>query len=235
MYRCLLVSIADAATHHRNALRLQPAEQHLLSNAVGLQSLTVHIEGDLLFLLAIKAYIGHRWYAAQLVAQLVGVTLQLPIAALRALDGDEQCRGITEIIVGYKCQHTTWQTLLEKCQSVFDFTPHLIFIVHLVVQPDHHQAHTVLGGCRSFLTVYLSVSEQITLQRPCHLFLHFLGSSARIDSNDNPLANGKRRELVFWHDVHAIDAQRKKNDDNQKRYRIMFEGPFQPIYLLLHH
>ena len=40
----LLVIIADAATHRGDTLGLQTSEKHLLTNAVGLQALTVYVE-----------------------------------------------------------------------------------------------------------------------------------------------------------------------------------------------
>ena len=40
----LLVVVADTATHRCDALALQTTEEHLLSDAVGLQALTVYIQ-----------------------------------------------------------------------------------------------------------------------------------------------------------------------------------------------
>ena len=42
--RNLLVTIADASAHGSEPLYLQSAKQHLLSDTVGLQPLTIHIE-----------------------------------------------------------------------------------------------------------------------------------------------------------------------------------------------
>ena len=44
MNRYLLVVVADAAAEGGNALRLQVAEEHLLTDAVGLEALAVDIE-----------------------------------------------------------------------------------------------------------------------------------------------------------------------------------------------
>ena len=44
MYGYLLVIITDAATHSRDTLGLQTSEEQLLTDAVGLQALTVYVE-----------------------------------------------------------------------------------------------------------------------------------------------------------------------------------------------
>ena len=43
MNRCLLVDITDTATHRGDTLSLQFAEEQLLTDAIGLQPLTVNI------------------------------------------------------------------------------------------------------------------------------------------------------------------------------------------------
>ena len=53
----LLVFIADAAGYRCDALSLKTGEEHLLSNTVGLQSLTVDIERDLFLLLTKQLHI----------------------------------------------------------------------------------------------------------------------------------------------------------------------------------
>ena len=71
----LLVGVADAAAHGSNTLCLQTAEEHLLADAVGLQSLPVDIKGYLLLVLTIDAHVSHRRYAAQTVGEAVGIVL----------------------------------------------------------------------------------------------------------------------------------------------------------------
>ncbi len=97
----LLIVVADAAAHGGEPLRLQMAEQRLLPDAVGLHALPVDIESYLLLAVTIDPDIGHRGNATQTVAQMVGVVLQFTIAALRTLDGYEQCRGVAEVVVGH--------------------------------------------------------------------------------------------------------------------------------------
>ena len=60
----LLIVVADAAAHRGDALSLKSREEHLLTDAVGLQALAVDVEADLLFLLSKHLHIGHRGDAA---------------------------------------------------------------------------------------------------------------------------------------------------------------------------
>ena len=41
-------------------------------------------------------------------------------------------------------------------------------------------------------------------------------------------------ELIFGHHVHAIDSQHEEDADDEQRYRVMIQWPFQPIHLILH-
>ena len=60
MNGCLLAVGIDAATHGGQTLCLQLCKEHLLSNAVGLQALTVYVERDLFFLFTKHLHAGHR-------------------------------------------------------------------------------------------------------------------------------------------------------------------------------
>ena len=55
----LLRAGVDAAAYSGQALLLQLVEQHLLTDAVGLQALTVYVERNLLLQLAVASHIGH--------------------------------------------------------------------------------------------------------------------------------------------------------------------------------
>ena len=170
----LLVVVADAATHGGEPLSLQTAEEHLLSDAIGLKALAVYVERDLLFLFAVGAHVSHRGNTAQTVAELVGIRLQLTVAALRTLYGNQQGRGVAEVIVGYQGNNATGQRRLKQVQSVLDLTPHLVLVVYFVVQAYHHDTHAVLRGRGGLGTVHLTVCEEVSLQGFCHLLLDFL-------------------------------------------------------------
>ena len=101
----LLVGVADATAHSGDALGLQTTEKHLLSDAIGLQALTVDIERDLLLLLAEEFHVSDRRDAAQTVAQVVAILFQFAVAALVALNSDEKCRGVAEVIVHHDGEH----------------------------------------------------------------------------------------------------------------------------------
>ena len=64
--------------------------------------------------------------------------MQLTVAALGALDGDEQGRGIAEIVVGHKGEYAGRQLLLKQVEAVLDLAPHLVLVVHVVVQINVH-------------------------------------------------------------------------------------------------
>ena len=85
----LLVIVADAAAHRGDALGLEAREEHLLSDAVGLQALTVDIEADLLLLLTEQFDVGHRGNTTQSIGEVVTVLFELTVAALVTLDSDE--------------------------------------------------------------------------------------------------------------------------------------------------
>ena len=101
----LLVFVADAAAHGGDALSLEARKKHLLTDAVCLQALTVYIERYLLFLLAKHLDVGNRRDVPQAVGEPIAVVFQLAVAALSALDGDEQGRGVAEVIVYHNGQH----------------------------------------------------------------------------------------------------------------------------------
>ena len=140
----LLVVVADAATEGGDALSLQAREEHLLTNAIGLQTLAVDVEGDLFLLGTREFHIGHRGDATQTIGEAVAITLQLTIAALVALDGHKQGRGIAKVVVDHDGEHTRGELRLEVVQSVLDLTPHLVLIIHVVVELHHHDTHAVL-------------------------------------------------------------------------------------------
>ena len=55
----LLRAGVNAAAYSSQALLLQLVEQHLLTDTVGLQALTVYVERNLLLQLAVASHIGH--------------------------------------------------------------------------------------------------------------------------------------------------------------------------------
>ena len=151
-----------------------------------------------------------------------------------ALDGNEQGRGIAEIIVHHDGQHTTGQLGLKAVQSVLDLTPHLILVVHIIVQFHHHDTHAVLRLRGGLLTVHLPISKEVALQRTSHLLLHLLAGGTRIDRHHHALTDGGMGEFVLRHDVHTVDAQHKQDANDEQRYRVMLQWPFQPIHLISH-
>ena len=207
----LLVVVADAATHCCDALCLESGEEHLLTYAVGLQALAVDVERYLLLLLTEEFHVGYRGDAAQSVTQVVAILFQFAVAALVALDGNEQSRGVAEVVVNYDSQHSRWQLRLESVQTMFDFTPYLILVVNIVIQLYHHNAHAVLRCGGGLFAVHLTVCKQIALQRASHLLLHLFAGSSRIYGYYHTLTDGGMREFIFRHHVHAVDTQNKQN------------------------
>ena len=168
----LLVIVADTATHRSDTLSLQARKEHLLTNTIGLQALTVYIKTDLLFLLAEEFHVCYRWDTTQAVAQIITVLFQLAVAALVTLNGDEQCRGVAEVIVHDDGQHPTGQLRFEAIQTMLDLRPHLVFVVHIIVQFHHHDTHAVLRLRGRLITIYLTKGKKIALQRTGHLLFH---------------------------------------------------------------
>ena len=230
-----LLMVAHEATRHRGeSLRLQRCHECMLADAVGFQSLAVDVEAQLLLVVAIQAHVGHGGNLAQSVAESVAVVLQFAVGALLAFDGDEQGRGVAEVVVGHECQHARRQALLVEGQAVLDFRPHLVFVVHFVVQVDEHHRHAVLRGRRGLRAVHLAISEEVALQRARHLFFHLLARRTGIDGHHHALSDGEWRKLVLRHDPHAIDADAEEDGNEQERNLIVVEWPGDPLGILCH-
>ena len=212
----LLVVIADTATHRGDALSLQARKEHLLTDTIGLQALTVDIKTDLLFLLSEEFHICYRGDTTQAVAQIITVLFQLAVAALVTLDGDEQCRGVAKVIVHHDGQHPTGQLRLEAIQTVFDLRPHLVLVVHVIVQFHHHDTHAVLRLRGRLLAIHLTKGKQIALQRTSHLLFHLFRCSARIDRHHYTLSDGGMWEFVLRHDIHTVDAHHKQDANDEQ-------------------
>ena len=94
---------------------------------------------------------------------------------------------------------------------MLDLAPHLIFVIHVIVQFHHHDAHAVLTLCGGFHTVHLTKSKQIALQWSSHLLFYLLAGGTRVDGYYHTLSDGSMRKLILWHDVHAVDTHHKQD------------------------
>ena len=214
----LLVVVADAAAHGGDALCLQATEEHLLTDAVGLQALTVYVERNLLFLFTEHFYICHRGDATQTVGEVVAVLLQFTIAALAALNGYQQGRRVAEVVVDHDGQYACRQLRLETVQAVLDLRPYLVLVVHVVVEFHHGDTHTVLRRGGGLGPLHLTVGKEVALQGARHLLLHLLTGGTGIDGHHHALPDGGMGELVLWHDIHAVDAHHEQDADDEQRY-----------------
>ena len=159
----LLVVVADAATDGCDTLSLKAREKHLLANAIGLQALTINIKTYLLLLFTKHFHVGNRGNTTQSVAQVVAILFQFPIAALVACNGNQQGRGVAKVVVYDNGQHPTGQLSLIGIESMLQLTPHLILVVHVVVQAHHHDAHAVLRRGGGLGAIYLAKGKEIAL------------------------------------------------------------------------
>ena len=230
----LLIIVADAATHRGDTLRLQTGKEHLLSDAVGLEPLTIDIKTNLLFLFTKQFHVGDRGDAPQTVAQVVAVLFQFPVTALATLDGNQQGGGVAEVIVDHDGEDTCGQLRLESIQSVLNLAPHLILIVHIVIQFHHRDTHAVLRGGGGLGAVHLTKGEEVTLQRTRCLQFHFFRGSTWIDGHHHTLTDGGMGELILRHGVHPEDTHHKQDGDDEQCYRVIFQWPFQPFHLISH-
>ena len=228
----LLVIVAYRAAHGGDALSLQSREEHLLADAVGLQALAIDVETDLLLLFAEEFYISYTWDAAQAIGEVVAILLEFAIAALVALDSDEQSRGIAEVIVDHDGQHTAGQLGLKPVESVLYLRPDLVLIIHIVVEFNHHDTHAVLRLRGGLLTIYLAIGEEVALKRTSHLLFDLLAGGTRIYSHYHTLTDGGVRKLILRHDIHAVDAHHKQYADDEQCYRVMLQRPSEPICIL---
>ena len=228
----LLVVAHEAACHRGEPLRLQGRHECLLTDAERLQTLAVDVEAHLLLVFAVEAHVGHGGYLAQPVGEAVAIVLQLAVAAFLALDGNEQGRGVAKVVVGHQCQHARGQALLVERKAMLDFRPHLVLVVHLVVQVDEHHCHAVLRRRCGLGAVYLAIGEEIALERARHLLFDFLAGGTRIDGHHHALADGERWKLVLGHHPHAVDADAKEDGYQQERNLIVIEWPGYPLGIL---
>ena len=158
---------------------------------------------------------------SQAVTKPVAIVLQFTIAALSALNGDEQGRCVAEVVVHHDGQNARRQLRLKTVQSVFDFRPHLVLVVHVVVQFDHRDTHVVLRRSGGLRTLHLAKGKEIALQRTSHLLFYLLTSGTGIDGHNHTLTYSGMRKFVFRHDVHAVDSHYKQNADDEQRYRVV--------------
>ena len=189
-----------------------------MTNAVGLQALAINVERYLLLLFAKQLDIRYRRDTTQTIGEVVAILFQLAIATLVALDGNEQRRGVTEVVVHHDGQHATGQLRLKAVQPVLDFRPHLVLVVHVVVQFHHHDTHAVLRLRGGFCAIHLAIGKEVTLQWTSHLLLHLLAGGTRIHRHYHSLTDSCMREFVLWHDVHAVDTHHKQYAYDEQCY-----------------
>ena len=101
---------------------------------------------------------------------------------------------------------------------MLDFAPHLVFIVHIIVQFHHHDTHAVLRGGGGLHTIHFAIRKEVALQGASHLLLYFLTGGTRIYSHHHTLTDGGVRKLILRHDIHAIDAHHKQNAYDEQCY-----------------
>ena len=97
----VLLLSCEASAHGRKSLSAQCLHDGGLTDTIGSQSFAVYIEGDLFLHLAVLSHIAHAGHSAQTVCQFVAVLLQFTIAALLALNGDEQGTCIAEVFIDH--------------------------------------------------------------------------------------------------------------------------------------
>ena len=203
----VLLLSSETSAHGCKSLSAQCLHDGGLTDAIGCKSFAVYIEGDLFLHLAILSHIAHAGHSAQTVCQFVAVLLQFPIAALLALYGDEQGTGIAEVFVDDQCQHTSRQAALESVESVFDFAPHLVFLVDVIVHLHHHHTHSVAACGGGFLSVHFLICEHVSFQWSCHLCFNFLACGSGHHGDNHALSHHKRRKFVLGHHVESVHSE----------------------------
>ena len=108
---------------------------------------------------------------------------------------------------------------------MLDLAPHLVFVVHIVVQLDHSYAHAVLRGRGGLCAVHLTVGKQIAFQRTGHLLFHLFSGSTGIDSHHHTLTDSGMRKLILWHHIHAVYAKHEQNQYDEQRYGVVLQRP----------
>ncbi len=230
----VLVLPGHTAAHGGQSLALQRLHHGHLPQTVGGEALSVDGDGDLLLLLAILPHVRHGGQAAQSVAELVAVALQLAVGAVVALQREQQRAGVAKLAVDNHGQHALRQIRLELVDAVAQFGPGLILVVDVVLQfgSDYrHAIHALRGG---LLAVYLFEGEQITLQGARHLLLYLFACGAGHHGDDGALAYGELRKLVLGHTVERVDAHRKEHRGHQRRNLIVDERPCHPAFSPIH-
>ena len=123
-------AVVDAPSGGDKTLGEEFGHQRLAADAVGGQFLLVNIDVNLLALLPVYLDVPHCLDGTQVVAQRIHVVVQLLVGLVLGLDGDQQGRGVAEIIVDHHRQHAGWQLHLEILKPVADFGPDLSLVVH---------------------------------------------------------------------------------------------------------
>ena len=201
-----------------------------LSDAVGCQALTVDVESELLLLVSYLLHVADAFYPSQTVGKFVAVLLKFAVGTLAAFYGHQSGAGVAEVVVRDDGHHALRQLLLEVVQSVLDFRPYLVLVVHVFAQIYHHHAHAVHGGGGGLFTAYLLEGKEVTFERTRHLGLYLFACSTGVDGNDHTLTDDVGWKFILRHHVHAVKAECCEQCHQQCRYLEILEWPCHPTH-----
>ena len=194
----------DASAHGGESLCGEGLCDGGLSDAVGCQALTVDVESELLLLVSYLLHVADAFYPSQTVGKFVAVLLKFAVGTLAAFYGHQSGAGVAEVVVRDNGHHALRQLLLEVVQSVLDFRPYLVLVVHVFAQVYHHHAHAVHGGGGGLFTAYLLEGKEVTFERTRHLGLYLFACGTGVDGNDHTLTDDVGWKFILRHHVHAV-------------------------------
>ena len=201
---------------HWQPLRGERGREDFFADAVGRQPVVIGIYRDLLLLNAVRPQVRDRLDAAQTVAQVVHVPFQFAVRPRVRFEGDQQRRGVAEIVVGHHGRDTRRQLHLERRQPVLDFRPYLVLVVHIVVQLDHHVTHAVLRRGGGLRTLHLLVGHQELFERLRQLLFDLLGRRPGIDAHDDALPDRVLGELLLGNARKGVDSEHEQAAHDQE-------------------
>ena len=189
-------------------LHRQLGLEHRGVDPVAGERLGIDGDGYLFGLLTHDPQLTHLRDGTEGTAHFAGVLLQLTRTAFVTLHGDEQRRGVAEIIDESGLEDTGRHLgLLQERQSRTDLRPCFLVIDVDEAQHDIDIRDAVLGDAVGQLFVHHLKGVDVVLEREGNLLLHFARRSPRIERDYETLTDGKLRELIFVHPRQGPDAE----------------------------
>ncbi len=186
---------------------------------------------DFLALRSVGGELGHFADRPHLVLDLVHMVPQLPVAVPLAVDGDQQGDRIPEVGIDHRPLDAVRQLRgADHVQLVAQLRPEEVRVLDVVLEfdVDDHQAGPA-GRIGLFLAHLLEL-EDVLFQGLGDLFLHLLGSRARVERGHQAGTDGDGRVLGPGHLHEGVDSDHDDHRRQDQGHRRVAQGKFDRIH-----